>query len=164
MAAEAMSELHREHYRALVGFAGMYLGALADAEDAVQGAFIEVWSRWDSIRDPDKALLYLRRAVFNKAKSQLRHRQVVDRHPQPGPASAPSGEECALGGMADDRIVSAIRSLPDGQRDCIVLRFGLDLSETETARVLKVSAGTVKKQLSRAKGRLGPLLEELRDD
>lgn len=163
-AAAVLSELHRAHYRSLVAFAGLYLGVLGDAEDAVQGAFVEVWNRWDRIRDPDKALVYVRRAVFNKAKSQLRHRRVVSIHPPVPPGSAPSGEDSALGGLADERIVAAVRSLPRGQRDCLMLRFGLDLSETETARVLKVSAGTVKTQLSRAKQRLRPLLEEMRYD
>jgi RNA polymerase sigma-70 factor (sigma-E family) len=163
-AAAAMSELHRVHYRSLIAFAGLYLGVPADAEDAVQGAFVEVWGRWDRIRDSDKVLLYLRRAVFNKAKSQLRHRQVVDRHPPPPPRPVASSEECALGRLADERIVAAIRSLPGGQRDCVVLRLGLDLSEKETAQVLNVSVGTVKKQLARAKARLSPALEDLRND
>jgi RNA polymerase sigma factor (sigma-70 family) len=148
----------------LVAFASLYLAVLADAEDAVQGAFVEVWDRWDRIRDPEKALLYLRRAVFNKAKSQLRHRQVVDRHPPEPSGSVASGEDSALGRMADERIVAAIRSLPVGQRDCALLRFGLDLSEKEAARMLEVSVGTVKKQLSRARERLGPILEEMRID
>jgi RNA polymerase sigma-70 factor (sigma-E family) len=162
-AAAAITELHRVHYRSMVAMAGLYLGVLADAEDAVQAAFVDVWDRRDGVRDPDKALLYLRRAVFNKAKSQLRHRQVVDRHPPPPPGSAASGEECAMSRLGDERIVAAIRSLPGGQRDCVVLRFGLDLSEKEAALVLKVSVGTVKKQLSRARERLGPILEELKN-
>jgi RNA polymerase sigma-70 factor (sigma-E family) len=164
VATVVMTELHRAHYGSLVAFAGLYLGAVADAEDAVQGAYVEVWNRWHGIKDPDKALLYLRRAVFNKAKSHLRHRQVVDRHPPSPPESEASGEECALGHLTDERIVAAIRSLPSGQQDCVVLRFGLDLSEKETARILKVSIGTVKKQLSRAKERLSPILEDLRND
>jgi RNA polymerase sigma-70 factor (sigma-E family) len=163
-AAAVMAELHRAHYQSLVASAGLYLGVLADAEDAVQGAFVEVWDRWERIRTPDKALLYLRRAVFNTAKSQLRHRQVVDRHPPVATGPAASSEECVIARLTDERVVSAVRSLPGGQRDCLVLRLGLDLSEKETARVLKVSVGTVKKQLSRARQRLGPILEDMRYD
>lgn len=37
-------------------------------------------ARWSRLREPDKALAYLRQAVVNRSRSALRHRAVVERH------------------------------------------------------------------------------------
>ena len=44
------------------------------AEEVVQDAFVAVHARWSRLRDPDKALAYLRQAVVNRSRSALRHR------------------------------------------------------------------------------------------
>jgi RNA polymerase sigma factor (sigma-70 family) len=49
-----------------------------------------------------------------------------------------------------DRLVQALRRLPEGQRAVIVLRYWQQLSESETAQVLGNSVGTVKSQAARA--------------
>ncbi len=49
-----------------------------------------------------------------------------------------------------DALWSALSSLPKRQRAMVVLRYYEDLSETETARVMGVSVGTVKSTTSRA--------------
>ncbi len=55
-------------------------------------------------------------------------------------------------------MVWAVRGLPDRQREVIVLRFFLDLSVGETARLLGFSEGTVKSHTDRALKRLRELL------
>jgi RNA polymerase sigma factor (sigma-70 family) len=45
---------------------------------------------------------------------------------------------------------TAITELPTRQRQVVVCRYYLDLSERDTARTLGVSAGTVKTSASRA--------------
>jgi RNA polymerase sigma factor (sigma-70 family) len=58
-----------------------------------------------------------------------------------------------------DAMLQALRALPDGQRDVIVLRFYLDLTVAETAEVLGIAEGTVKSAASRAVHRLRDLFE-----
>ena len=60
-----------------------------------------------------------------------------------------------------DRLLTALRRLPYGQRAVIVLRYWYQLSEQETAYALGNSAGTIKSQASRA---LARLRDELRSD
>jgi RNA polymerase sigma factor (sigma-70 family) len=53
-----------------------------------------------------------------------------------------------------DALVAALMELPYGQRAAVVLRYWLDLTETETAAILGCSIGNVKSQSSRALAKL----------
>ena len=55
---------------------------------------------------------------------------------------------------------AALRRLPDRQREALVLRFYLGVSEEETARAMGISRGTVKSSTSRALAALGRMLKE----
>jgi RNA polymerase sigma factor (sigma-70 family) len=165
-------EMHQSHYRRLVGLATIWVDAAA--EDAVQDAFVSLLSRPDRIREPDKLLAYLRWAVLHNAWSELRHRRVTRR---PFPLSSAGAlasdddgcpvrstsptatEDEALGRLVDEAIVRGVRRLPRQQAACIALRCYLGLSEKEIAEVCKIKPGSVKKQLSRARRKLGPLVE-----
>jgi RNA polymerase sigma factor (sigma-70 family) len=63
-----------------------------------------------------------------------------------------------MGGADDqhrrDALVRALLELPYGQRAAVVLRYWLDLTETQTADVLGCSVGNVKSQSSRALAKL----------
>jgi RNA polymerase sigma factor (sigma-70 family) len=51
-------------------------------------------------------------------------------------------------------LMTALMQLPYGQRAAVVLRYWLDLSETETAAILGCSVGNVKSQAARALAKL----------
>ncbi len=149
-----LSDLHRLHYHSLVRLAALFLDDAG--EDAVQDAFVKVSLQWNRIRDADRVLVYVRRAVVNNAKSELRHRMTVRRHPPAPPSTAPASEDVALRHLADEAVVGCLRRLPPRQAACVGLRFYLDLSEKETAEVLRISAGSVKQHTSRAMRKLAP--------
>ena len=71
-----------------------------------------------------------------------------------------SAEATALIGEDHRRILAGVRRLPDRQRETLVCRFYLDMSEEETARAMGISRGTVKSATSRAVGALGRMLKE----
>lgn len=154
-----VAALHREHYRDLVRLAGLLLHDRGASEEVVQDAFVQLHLRWRRLHDPDRAAAWLRSAVLNGARSRLRHLEVRRRH-SPGPAgSHESAEDTAVSGDAHQRMLRTLDSLPARQREAVVLRYYLDLSEAEMAAVMGVSAGSVKTHLHRGLAALHTRLE-----
>lgn len=154
-----LRNLYEEHRWSLVRLASLLLHDPVDAEEVVQDAFVQAHLAWPRLRDQAKGLAYVRSAVLNGARSRLRHRKVAERlDPQPAVAG-PSPEAAAEAGDDRRRIVAALRSLPDRQRECLVLRYYLDLSETEIAATLGISAGSVKTHSHRGLAALASRME-----
>lgn len=163
-ADEALVALYTAHYRSLVRLSTLLLHDQAAAEDVVQDAFVAMHRGWRTLRDPDKALAYLRQAVVNRSRSRLRHLKVVDRHaPSLLPADATAGtmsaEHGALAALDRDHVMRALRSLPQRQREVLVLRYYADLSEAQIADAMGISTGAVKSHASRGMGALRNRLE-----
>ena len=156
-ADEALVALYTAHYRSLVRIAALLLHDTPAAEDVAQDAFVAMHASWGKLRDPDKALAYLRQSVVNRARSRLRHLKVVERKtPPPLPESAripgayvPSAEHGAMTSLQRDDVLAALRRLPLRQREVLVLRYYADLSEAQIADALGISPGAVKSHASR---------------
>jgi RNA polymerase sigma-70 factor (sigma-E family) len=165
-AEDPVAVLHREQYRSLVRLASLLLGDVATSEEVVQDAFVRLQMRWGGLRDLDRAPAYLRSAVLNGARSQLRKRKVRVRYGERRSvvAIAPAAEVGAMAGADHDRVVEALRQLPDRQREALALRFYLDLSEAEMAAAMGVSAGSVKTHVHRGLAALGKLLGDVEQE
>jgi RNA polymerase sigma-70 factor (sigma-E family) len=150
--------LYVRHYEQLLRLAVLLVGDMAAAEDVVQEAFIRVHRRLEA-RPVHNQLAYLRQAVVNLARSELRRRLVRLRHaPRPMPDAA-SAEEGACAAISRQEVIHALRRIPARQREAVVLRYWADLPEAEIAELMGVSVGAIKGYISRAMTRLGPLLE-----
>jgi RNA polymerase sigma-70 factor (sigma-E family) len=149
-ADDAVTALFAAHYPGLVRFAVLLVGDSAAAEDLAQDAFVRLHRRWRWIRDTDHALPYLRTAVLNGARSRGRRSAVERRHRPAAPPPSSSAEELALVSEEHREVLALLDRLPRRQREVIVLRYWLDLSEAEIARTLGVAPGTVKSSASRA--------------
>jgi RNA polymerase sigma-70 factor (sigma-E family) len=158
----AIAELFETHHLPLVRLA-VLLGA-DDAEDVVAEAFYQLYRRWRRLRSPEAAAAYLRSVVVNLTRMRIRHLQVMRKHAARSeePAHVASGEERAV--LRDDQkaLVDAVRALPARQREALVLRFWLDLRESEIAEAMGISAGSVKVHVSRGMAALSRTLEERR--
>jgi RNA polymerase sigma-70 factor (sigma-E family) len=150
--------LHRTYYVSLVRLAVVLVGDRETAEDVVQDVFARMQGRWFRLRDPEKAIRYLRISVVNEARSVLRHRRVVTAVPPDPLDSEPAAEEHALRRMVWRDVRAAISALPRRQREVIVLRYVEGLSIVETARVLRISHGAVKSSAGRAMASLAKAL------
>jgi RNA polymerase sigma-70 factor (sigma-E family) len=152
-------DLYRAHYSSLVRLAALLLDDVGTSEEVVQDAYVKMHGAWGRIREPEKALPYLRTTVVNLSRSRMRHRQVAERHaPRPMPDAA-SAEEGAVTLAERAAVVTALRALPDKQREALVLRYYGDLSEAEIASTMGVSQGAVKSHLHRGKAALARHLE-----
>lgn len=158
-AEAAVTNLYAAHYRSLVRLAALLLRDVRAAEDVVQDAFVAMHGRWGRLHDPEKAYAYLRRAVVNRSHSAQRHRSVVARH-QPEPAAPlPGADQATLDREQADEMVRALGKLPVRQREVLVLRHYLDLSEAQIADTLGISRGAVKSHSSRGLASLRTAME-----
>ena len=150
-ADEALEQLYAAHWRRLVRVSVLLVRDLPTAEEVVQDAFVAVHGRWGRLRDPDRALAYLHRCVVNGSRSVLRHRAVVTRHAvrEPVPLSVPGADDAVAADSRREAVLDAVRVLPQRQREVMVLRYYLDLSEAEIAATLGLSRGAVKSHASR---------------
>lgn len=159
-ADQAVTRLYSEHYRPLVRLAALLVRDHATAEEVVQDAFVAMHGAWRRLRDPNKALSYLRQSVVNRARSVLRHRAVVEKHAPKALPDAPSAEHGALGELERAAVIAALRRLPTRQREAIVLRYYGDLSEAQIADAMGISRGAVKSHTARGIAALRSVLEQ----
>ncbi len=146
----AVTHLFHHHYRRLVGLAGLMVDDRETAEEVVQDAFEALYRHWDRLRDPYAAVAYLNRSVVNGSRSTARRRMTERAYDLPDAGVAPSAESAGLDGSQRAQLISAVRALPQRQREVMVLRYFLDLSEAEIAEWLGVSPGSVKRHAFRA--------------
>ena len=165
-----VEQLYAAHWRSLVRLSVLLVRDTGTAEEVVQDAFVAMHGRWARLREPEKALAYLRQAVVNRSRSALRHRAVVERHARQEHGlealHQAGADHASLDAVRRDAVLEAMRLLPTRQREVIALRYYLDLSEVEIADALGISTGAVKSHASRGaaalRTQLGNNLEDLR--
>jgi RNA polymerase sigma-70 factor (sigma-E family) len=159
----AVTALFLAHHRRLVGLARLLVDDQQSAEDVVQDAFGQLHRRWSWLRDKDAAVAYLQTAVVNGSRSTLRRRRVRRREDSVVlPADAPSAELSAVVEEDHRELRAAIAGLSQRQRQVLVLRYYLDLSEAEIAQSLDISRGSVKQHAARGMAALSARLEAQR--
>jgi RNA polymerase sigma-70 factor (sigma-E family) len=161
----AVTELFQAHYPQLVRLARFLVDDAETAEDVVMDAFVALHRRWSAIRDPHDAYRYVRSCVLNGARSQLRRRRVVRLH-QAATAVPPSGlpvdPDVATAGSTRATVMALLRTLPNRQRQVLVLRYFANLSESEIADALGISPGSVKTHAARGMSAMAQALGEVR--
>lgn len=152
--ALAFEEFFARESTALVRLAVLLVDDRAGAEDIVQDVATEMFRRWSNI-EPSTALAYARTSVLNRSRSVLRRRRVSLHNRgqlilEQQHRFVPSAEAVVLMDEQRLQVMQAVHSLPTRQREVIVLRYWLALSEAEMAALLGVRPGTVKTAASRA--------------
>ena len=156
----AVDELYAAHYRQLVRLSVLLVRDVETAEEVVQDSFVAMHGRWRTLRDPDRALAYLRQTVVNRSRSVLRHRGVEARHSPPLLPDHRGADEDVLLTERRQAVLDALRELPGRQREVLALRYYLDLSEADIAAMLGISRGAVKSHASRGVAALRHLLQD----
>lgn len=136
----------------LLRLAYLLVGDRGTAEDLLQDTFERLYVKWARVQEPEA---YARRALANGATNRWRTRSrkpevpLDDRYDSPGTEPEHGDREV---------LMTALKSLPSGQRSVVVLRYFEDLSVEQVAAALGCSTGTVKSQTARALPRLRSLL------
>lgn len=142
--------IYQTHWRPMVRLALLLVDDVAAAEDVVQDAFIALHRHQNRLRDPHAAVGYLRTSVVNLSRSAIRRRVVARKHLRVAePEGLPGADESVVLREEHAEVLAALRTLPDRQREVLVLRYFTGLSENEIAQMLGISPGTVKSSASR---------------
>jgi RNA polymerase sigma-70 factor (ECF subfamily) len=149
------------------------LGNIADAEDAVQGAFLSAFTRLDQFRGQAKMSTWLTAIVINAARMKLRRRspqaqisldETHGEHNLPLvemlPDHQPNPEEVRCRRELAERLADATTQLSPTLRKTVQFRDLDGLSISETAHLLGVPGGTVKAQLARGRVRLKEIVRK----
>lgn len=137
----------------LHGYAWLLTADPHAADDLLQETFVRVYVKWRRVAS-GQPLAYARRVMSNLHTDTWRkgrRETVTDEVPEQAFRSADE--------TAGVDVVRALQRLSPRERECVVLRHYLDLSEKSTAETLGVSVGSVKGYTSTGLAALRPLLE-----
>jgi len=168
----AFEALMRTHNRMLYRLARSVLKDDAEAEDAVQEAYLAAYRNIETFRGGAKLSTWLARIVLNEAYGRLRKRKAVapvvplagapgDRHgdsrPEEGIMMDETGERpeaAAMRGEVRRMLERRIDALPEQFRTVFMLREVEELSVEETAECLELPPATVRTRAFRARALL----------
>ncbi|USX49407.1 RNA polymerase sigma factor [Lentzea sp. HUAS12] len=154
-------------YTALAHRTAYLLGAGADAGDVVQEAFVKAYRKLHTFKQGLDFKPWLLKIVANETKNLHRGRRRRNLVELRLATITETVDHDDPGTLVDDsraKLLKAVRSLSEADRQVVTCRYLLDLSEAETAQILGLAKGTVKSRLSRALARLRPMLEEVAHD
>lgn len=161
MGAEDFDEFYRASYGRLVGQIYVVTGSLPEAEEVVQEAFLRALARWRHIREYDVPEAWVRRVAHNLAINEVRRARsrlkALTRLGRPAEQDVPMPDDAVV-------LVAALRRLPPGHRQAVLLHHALDLPVEEVAEQLGVSPATVRGRLFRARARLRQLLPAMGEE
>jgi RNA polymerase sigma-70 factor (sigma-E family) len=157
---QLVDDLYRGHALRLTRLALLLVGDRPSAEDVVQEAFLGLFRGLGRLSDPDRAVAYLRTSVLNGCRSVLRSRKRARLRKVTHAPAVWSAEAAALAGEERREVLVAVARLPQRQREVLVLRYFLGLTDNEIAADLGVSRGTVASSASRALASLARKAEQ----
>jgi RNA polymerase sigma-70 factor, ECF subfamily len=160
MVEHQLADWLEEGYVSSFRTACLILGNRADAEEAVQDAYLRAWRFRDSLSAVPSIKPWLYRVVVNACYSKLR-REIPHRNHRAGDEplahlmeDAPSPDARAEQAETAGTVLAALARLPMSLRVPVVLRYYADLSERDIALAIGRRPGTVKSRLHEARARL----------
>ena len=149
----AAQSLMARHLPKMLTVARRMLGSQAEAEDAVQDAFLKLWThavRWE----PGRALFetWLYRVVLNKCYDRLRRKPMAKLDEAAEIADpAPAADQILHGSAVAKEIEAALAELPERQRAAIVLCHYRDCGNIEAAEIMGISVEALESLLARGR-------------
>jgi RNA polymerase sigma-70 factor, ECF subfamily len=138
----------------------------ADAEDVVQETFLRVLRHIDKLDEVRDYRVWLVRITWNLVldrKRRAKTRPLVDNFEEVTrvlPTEELSAERMAITAQRHAHILGLIETLPERERQVLLLSAIKQLSTVEIARVLETTESTIRSRLYRARHALAALLEQ----
>ena len=149
-ADQVVADMYATHYGQLVRLATLLVGDLLAAEDIVQESFVAMHRNVSRLRDHDAALSFIRQCVVLRSRAWLRHPAAAEPGTMTCPPAQPAATAAAPAGTtAPAAVITALRTLPPRQREVLVLRFYLDLSDAQIAAAMRISRAAVQGHAAR---------------
>ncbi|MDQ6522578.1 SigE family RNA polymerase sigma factor [Nocardioides sp. LHD-245] len=157
MDAAEFDEFYTASFRRVTGQVYAMIGNLDEATDCTQEAFSRAWAHRRRLNRGDHPEAWVRTTAYRLAVSRWRRRRRGERSPDralqhAGVAAAVDESHVAL--------VTALRQLPEAQRQALVLHHIADLPVQQVAAEVGVPEGTIKARLSRGRAALAALLAD----
>lgn len=158
----AIRRLVAEKLPRLTALGFRLLGDRAEAEDVAQETFMRIWRiapRWK----PGAARFdtWMHTVALNLCRDRLRRRHRVELGEVPDrPDPAPGADSTIEGAQRAAAVMAALATLPERQREALVLQYYQELSNIEAAQAMGVSVEALESLLSRGRRRLRELLIE----
>jgi RNA polymerase sigma-70 factor (ECF subfamily) len=161
----AAQALMARHLPKMMTLARRMLGAQAEAEDAVQEAFLKLWThaaRWEPGKAKFETWLY--RVTMNKCYDRLRRRPAapLDEAAEIADPAPPADSVLENSALASE-IEAALAALPERQRAAIVLCHTQERGNIEAAEILGISVEALESLLARGRRALRARLGHLRE-
>ncbi len=157
----AQFELYKCYNKAMYNVALRIINFEEEAEDILQEAFLEAFTRIGDFRQESTFGLWLKQIVINKSINYLRKRKLEFVSVNESTEIANEDEDdCADLTLKVDKVKTAIKRLPDGYRVVLSLYLLEGYDHEEIAHILKISENTSRTQYMRAKQKLKKLLKE----
>ncbi|MHA4893854.1 RNA polymerase sigma factor [Pedobacter sp. PWIIR3] len=159
---KAQFEIYKLYAKAMYNIAVRIVNDEAEAQDVLQEAFLDAFTRIESFRAETTFGLWLKQIVINKSINLLRKRKAE--------LVSLEGVDIADEEHEDEQdlqykvneIKEAVAKLPDGYRVVLTLYLFEGYDHEEIAHILKISENTSRSQFMRAKTKLNSLLEKER--
>ena len=159
----ALDELIELHYNEIYHFLCRKLPTFTDAQDVTQTVFIKLISNIYYYNEKGKFKNYLFRLAINAANDFYRRYSVnedIDELPELL-SQAASPEEMLENEELNRIVKNALYTLPDYQRDVIILRFYHDFSFKDIAKITGANVSTAKSRYKQGISKLKDLLKEV---
>ncbi|HOZ13572.1 MAG TPA: RNA polymerase sigma-70 factor [Tenuifilaceae bacterium] len=161
---QVFETIFKTYYERLCNYANTILNDMDEAEEMVQGAFLTVWEKHDTLEIHTSVKSYLYRAVHNSCLNRVKHYKVRKTY---GDAVKNQTEllhddasQDLIGSELDAIVANAIDSLPDQCKLVFKLSRFENLTYAEIAEQLGISVKTVENHMVKA---LKVLREKLKD-
>src|SRR4030095_8790266 len=170
-AREGFDGLVAAHQRRASRIAFLYLRDGADADEAVQDAFVKAFTRLNTYRAEHPFEVWFTRILVNACVDRQRARQRAGRGrvsldalpTEPAPRRAAPPEHRAVGLACRNAVMRALERLPDRQRQVFVLCHLADHSPRDISMMTGMRESTVRVHLFRAVHKLRAALGAWRD-